>query len=298
MTKLFQVLTDSTSDIEKEYRDQYGLDYLKMVFDIAGKHYEADLDWPEIKPDDYYNLMRDGERSVTGLVQTTEVETKFNKYLSEGFDVLYITCSSKLSGSINQAKLLASEFIGNYPGKKVICLDSLRSNYAEAMIAMKAAELANEGKTIDEAVAIIEEEKLKYQTYATVGTLDYLRKAGRVKASKAFFGNLFGVKPIILGDAHGNNYAYKKMKGRKASLDELVNTVVERIENPENQVIYLEQANCMEDAEYIKEELIAKINPKEVHISALGPIIGATCGPDAITINFYGQKVEIFDPEN
>ena len=77
----FQVFTDSTSDLEKEYREKYNIEYLKMVFTIDGQTYDADLDWNELSPIDYYNKMRNGNRSVTGLVKTSEVEEKFEKKL-------------------------------------------------------------------------------------------------------------------------------------------------------------------------------------------------------------------------
>ncbi|MCR5113093.1 MAG: DegV family protein [Acholeplasmatales bacterium] len=295
--KTFQVITDSTSDVQLKFRDELDIDYLKMVFTIDEKNYDADLEWGGINSKDYYDAMRKGKRSITGLIKAEEVETKFTKYLEKGLDVLYIACSGKLSSSINTAKSYGEEILEKFPGRKIVCFDSLRSNYAEGYMAMKAAELANEGKTLEETVAWLEENKLKFQTYATVGSLEWLKKAGRVKASTAFFGNLIGVKPIILGDANGNNYSYKKVKGRKTSLDELVNTIVERIENPAEADLFIEHADCEQDAKYIADAVKAKANVKNINISVLGPIIGATTGPDTITVNFYGEKVTLVGEE-
>lgn len=291
--KKFQVITDSTSDVEKNFRDELGLDYAAMLTSLDGKEYKACLDWSEISPVDFYNQMRKGAKAKTVLVQTGEFEEKFEQYLSMGLDVLYIACSSKLSGSVNNAKIVANELKEKYPNNKVICIDSLRSNYAQGMLALTACKLANEGKAIDEVAAFVEEEKLKYQTYATVGSLNWLKEAGRIKASAAFFGNLFGVKPIILGDAKGYNYAFKKVKGRKTALDELIAIIKDRIDL--NSILFIEHADSINDANYIKEALKGTV--KEINISYLGPIIGSTIGPDSITINFYGKKVEIASEE-
>ena len=295
--KKFQIFTDTTSDVEKKFRDEYELDYLKMVFTIEGKTYDGDLDWKEMTPEDYYNKMRKGNRAITGLVKNDDAEAKIKAALDAGLDVLYIACSSKLSGSVNSVKIIADELLQSYPDRKVVSYDSLRSNYAEGMMAMDAAKWALEGMDIDECVKKLDETKLNYQVYATVATLDWLKKAGRVKASTAFFGNLLGVKPIIVSDALGNNYGFKKVKGRKNSLDELVNIACERVINPEESTIYIEHADCLNDALYIKEQIEAKIKIKEINVSKLGPMIGATTGPDTITINFFGQKVEIASGE-
>lgn len=295
--KTFQVITDSTSDVEMIFREELGIDYLKMVFTIEGKTYDADLDWKDISAKEYFDSMRKGNRSVTGAVKPIEFEEKFTKYLSEGLDVLYIACSSKLSASVNTAKSFAEEIIEKFPGRKIVCYDSLRSNYAEGYMAIKAAMMANEGKTLDEVIEFLDNNKLKFQTYATVATLDWLKKAGRVKASTAFFGNLIGVKPIILGDKNGNNYSFKKVKGRKPSLDELVNIIAERIENNPQNILFIEHADCEADALYIRDKIKDKIKVKQIHVSTLGPIISATTGPDTITVNFFGEEVTIAGEE-
>jgi DegV family protein with EDD domain len=291
--KKFQVFTDSTADVVKANRDKFELDYLKMVFTIEDKEYDADLDWQGISAEEYYNKMRQHNRSITGLVKTTEFEEKFTKALEAGLDILYVSCSSRLSGSCNNGNLIAKELLEKYPDRKIVCLDSLRSCYSEGMIALDGAKMALEGKSLEETVAYLEENKLKYQTYVTVDSLNWLKQAGRVKASTAFFGNLFGVKPVILSDAAGNNYAYKKMKGRKSSLDELVATVAARIENPAQATVYVEHSDCLNDAEYVANSIKEKVAPKSVEISYVGPIIGASIGPGSIGVSFYGEKVTV-----
>ena len=89
----FQVLTDSTSDVEKELRETTGLDYVKMVFTLEGIEHQADLDWGNIDPKTYYDKMRKGNRSVTGLAPFGNLQSKFREYLEKGMDILFISCS-------------------------------------------------------------------------------------------------------------------------------------------------------------------------------------------------------------
>lgn len=291
----FQVLVDGTSDLQKEFRDAYMVDDCKMTFTLCDKNYETDLDWGNIAPEEYYGAMEAGNRVVTGLVSFPEFESKFTKYLEQGLDILYVACSSKLSGSVNTGRLVAEELLQKYPDRKIVCYDSLRSNYAQGLMGIDVAKMALEGKSIEEAVAYLDENRLCYQVHGTVASLKYLKLSGRIKATKAFFGNLFGVKPIILSDAKGYNYAYKKVKGRKASLDDLVAVTKERIFNPSESIVFVEHACALEDAEYVASQL--RGFAKEVRISTLGPIIGSVIGPGSVTVNFFGHKVEIFTPE-
>lgn len=293
--KKFQVIADSTCDVEKELREEVELDYVKMLFTQEGIEYEADLDWGRIDPHTYYESMTKGNRSTTGLATFGEFQTQFRKYLEQGLDILYISCSSKLSGTINNARLVASELLKEFPERRIECFDSLRSNYSQGIMAMDAAKMALEGKELDEVLSYLEKNRLNYQVHATVDTLHFLKLSGRVKASTAFFGDLFGVKPIIVSDAKGNNYAYKKVKGRKNSLNELINIIKTRMIDPENSTLFIEHADKIEDAEYIANSL--KDFVKEIHISYVGPIIGATIGPGAITCSFYGKQVDFSSEE-
>lgn len=293
------VFTDSTSDLEPKMFQEYDFDYIMNTFrfETEEKEYDARLDWKVIDPKNFYKCMQDGVSVKTSMIKHDDCEQKFKDALSKGYDVLYVACSSKLSGSVNVGKMIAEELLEKYPGRKIYCMDSLRSNYSEGLIAIKAAQMANEGASLEEIVKVLEDTKLNYQTYATVGSLSYLAKAGRIKAGKAFFGNLMGVKPIVVSDAEGNNFAFEKKKGRRNALEELVNIISTRIIKPEEQVVYVEHANSLEDAVYVAKRIEEVVKPKGVNISNIGPIIGASIGPDSITVNFYGDKVTIASNE-
>jgi DegV family protein with EDD domain len=292
--KKFQVITDSTSDLIKKDRDTYQIDYAKMGFNFGEENFDADLDWKGITAHDFYTRMRDGKkRPITSLVSGKEFENVFIKYLQQGLDIIYISCSSKLSGSINNAEIIVNELKEQYPDRRIVCVDSLRSNYSQGLIALEAGKMALDGKDLDETVAFIEKNRLSYQTIATVGTLDWLKKSGRVTATTAFFGNLIGVKPLILSDAHGNNYAFKKEKGRMNSLNAAINYVIENV-NELTDIIKVEHADSEKDAQYVADKIHEALPNIPVEISPMGPIIGASVGPDTITISFRGKEVTIF----
>ena len=137
-------------------------------------------------------------------------------------------------------------------------------------------------------------QSLKKENYvATVENLDYLKRAGRVKATSAFFGNLFGVKPIIISDAKGQNYALKKIKGRRASLLHLVEYLKENIVDSKNQIIYIGHADSVEDAEFVKEHIEREVECKGVYIDYIGPIVGVSVGPGTIAVYYVGQEVTV-----
>ncbi len=289
----YAIITDSCSDLPTEIRADLGVDYARMNVVYDGKEYYADIDWKLYSPTEYFNIMRKGTRITTTQVPTEEYVRIFEKYLNEGKDIIYIGCSSALSGSVNTACVVAKEMMEKYPEGKVVCVDSLRSCYGLGILVIKAAELKLGGMSLDELSDWLENNKLTANQLGAVDTLDYLKRAGRVKASAAFFGNVFGVKPIIISDAHGNNYAAKKAKGRKGSFTEIVNMMKETIVDPENQTVYVAHADCLEDAKFLAEEIKKAVNCKDVYIGYIGPIIGASTGPGTVAAYYFGKEVTI-----
>lgn len=297
MKRDFVIVVDSCSDLSKEIRDLYYIKYVRMgiVQKLKDKDNElyASLDWDLYSNSELFNWLRNGMSIKTTQVSTSEFERVFSEILDNNKDILYIACSSALSGSFNYSLIVKDELVKKYKDSKIICIDSLNSCLGQGSMAIYAAKLKKEGKDIEEIANIIEDEKLMYNQVATVETLDYLKNAGRVKATAAFFGNLFGVKPIIISDAKGQNYAIKKVKGRKNSFVEMVNMIKETIINPKDQTIYVVHADCVDDANKLKELIEKEIKPNKVELELMGPIIGVSTGPGTIGIYYKGKKVDI-----
>ena len=194
---------------------------------------------------------------------------------------------------INDYNSIKSELLETYPDAKIYCVDSLISTLGQGLLAIEASKMRDAGSSIEEVVAWLEEHRLEMNQIATVSSLEYLKRAGRIKTSKAFFGNLFNVKPLIISDVIGQNYAFKKIKGRQSSLEALVSYTKENIVDSENQIIGIAHADCLEEALYVKEQLLKEIKCQDIIIDYIGPIVGSSVGPGTIGIYFMGNKVSI-----
>ncbi len=292
--KNLAILIDSTGDLDTELRKKYSIGYCVMGISFKGKEINASLDWDQgYDPHALYDIMREGEKIFTSQVTRQEFETKFGAELEKGNDVLYIACSSALSKSVDMARTVAESLKAKYPERTIAVIDSLITGYAQGDMAIRARIMSDEGKSLEEIVAWLEANKLRFNQWAATETLTYLKRAGRVKAGAAFFGNLFGVKPIIISDAKGNNFAIKKVKGRKQSLIAIVEDVIASSEDIENQTIYIAHSDDLEGAKFCKEELLKRVKPKAIHIGILGPIIGGSVGPATIAIYNFGKEVTV-----
>lgn len=287
---------DSTCDLTPEIRKARDIDYVRMLVnwkDKEKKDHEiyASLDWEVLSPKEYYDLMRNGAVIFTSQVTEQEFDEKFVPHLKKGEDILYIACSSALSASGSLAVRLAKDkYAAQYPNSRIVVVDSLCSCMGQGSMILKAADMRDAGKSLDEIADFITKERLRFNQAATVEDLSTLAKHGRVKAAKAFFGNIFGVKPIIISDGRGNNYAVEKAKGRRNALVRLAEIVKERVIKPEEQICYVSHADAKpEDVELVVSK-IKEIGFKEVVVGNLGPIISASCGPATFGIYYYGQE--------
>ena len=290
--KDYIILTDSTSDMPRQMRQQYGVEYVPMEYSIDGTSYKASLDWEYHEPKAYYDLMRNGSRVFTAQVPHDAYREAFSNAIADGKDVVYIACSSALSASVNAARLVAQELAEEHPEAGIYCIDSLISSLGQGYLVMEAARKRDAGMSAADCAAYIESIKLCINQCGTVASLEYLRRAGRVKASKAFFGNLFGVKPIIISDRKGQNYAYKKAKGSANARAAIAEHICQAA-NGVYEELLLTHADCLEEVELLRDEIL-KIAPfQKVTISTIGPIVGASVGPGTVISFVYGQEVTI-----
>lgn len=290
--KDFVIFGDSTCDLNQELRDRYGIEYVPMNYSIDDTEYRATLDWEEHSPQEYYNLMRSGKRVFTTQVPKNVYYDTFKAAVQTGKAVLYISCSSALSASINTARLVAQELQQEFDDAQIYCVDSLISSLGQGYLLMQAANKRREGLSAEQTAQYIEDIRLRVNQCGTVESLEYLRRAGRVKASKAFFGNLFGVKPIIISDIRGQNYAYKKVKGtvnaRAAIAEHIVNAA-----NGVYDTVLLSHADCEQEAILLRDEILKRAAYKEVILSYIGPIVGASVGPGTVIAFTFGEEVTI-----
>ena len=287
-----KIITDSCADLNAEQLNKYDIDYVKMSTVYEGKETLAKLTWTPDEAHELYNIMRDGNRITTAQVSVEEFNRVFEIYLMLDMDIVYIGCSSKQSGSVNTGFVTAKKLMEKYKDSTIICIDSLNASMGEGMLAIEAAKMANDGASATEIGAHILGSRKRVNQYVTVHSLDALKRAGRVKGSAAFFGNLMGVKPIIIADVNGDQAAYRKVKGRQKSFEEIVAMLKASIVEPEKQIIYMTHADCSKDevdslVNLIKKEILCR----DIEVGLIGPIIGASIGPDAVGIWGFGQEV-------
>lgn len=293
----YVIFTDSCSDLSQELRTKHNINYVRMGLVVDGVEKHADLDWIEYKPEEFYGWMLSGKKIKTTQVPMEEFLSCFTPYLEKGIDIIYIGCSSKLTGSLNVFKLAKEALLEKFPDRKLEGIDSLTASGSLGLLVLGAAEQRDNGLDYDQLIAWVGANCNKYNQFATVDDLNYIKNAGRIKGSKAFMGNLFHKKPIFISDAIGNNYTLGTVTGTKNADKILFDAVVATIDKEHCKKVIISQGMAMERALRLKKRFEDELKI-EADIWWIGPIIGTTCGPGVLATFCYGKEVTRYDGDS
>ena len=299
--KKFAIIYDSSSDLDKDLREKYGLeDYIHGMFYYPdGRESRCDLDWGEMTPEEFYTSMK-GKKVLykTGSPTYGETYDTFEKYLSQGIDVLSISMSSALSVTYQNCVNAANDINQKYTNNKVICVDSLRYSKAFGLLVILAAIKRDEGATIEETTEYLNQIKYNVHQMGPMDDLFFLVKTGRISGAKAFFGTLLGVNPMADFNRKGMSEVLTKVKGKKTAFDVTLKYMEKTIINPEEQIIFVTHSNREEHAKLLASMIKEKFNPKEIIISTVGMGCGASIGPGLCVAFYLGTPIsENFENE-
>ena len=291
--KKFAILTDSTSDIDAKLAEELGVTVLPgHVMQPDGNEIYQMPEWKNTTKEAFFKeLKKNPEGYKTSPANTAEISVKMEELIKEGKDVLMVTISSGISGSYGFALQAKKETEEKYPESHIEIVDSLRFGPGLGLMIIYAARMRNEGKSMEETVNWLEENKNRFHQAGWLDDLSFVAKKGRITQAKAFFGSLAGVKPIGEFDYNGLTTVLGKAAGAKAAYRALLRYIEETIEDPENQTIVIAETMRRPQAEEYKKLLEEKFRPKEVIIRDVYPSNGINIGPGLMAAYYVGKPI-------
>ena len=283
----YKLYSDSTADLSEEILRDMDVSIVSLTFELNGKNYN-DGDCPM---DQFYKKLREGAVSKTAQIGPSTYEEVFEKDIIAGYYILYLGFSSGLSGSYNSSLIARDNLLEKYPEAKIVCIDSLCASTGEGLLLYKADEKKRNGMDIDNLAKWLEATKLHLCHVFTVDDLKFLRRGGRVSATAAFAGTLLGIKPLLHVDNDGHLIPLGKVRGRKHSLERLVDMMEERVKGWENPVVMICHGDARADAEFVEKLVKDRFGSQtDVRICYTGTVIGSHSGPGTLALFFMGEE--------
>ena len=278
----------STADLPQRYYDMHGVPVIRYSYSVNMEVFEDDcLDKSREKA---YADMRNGAVYSTSMINQQVYFDFFRKLMREGKDVVFLDMSREMSSSYQAAHEAARLVRPEFPEQKLVLPDTRCVSGGLGVLVMEAVRRHEQGMPFGSLVEWIDRNKLHVMHRFTVDDLNYLKRGGRVSNASALIGSLLSIKPVLYVPNDGKLTVAQKVRGRRASLDALIDGV-KRDMDDDNQVVNILHADCLRDAEYVQariQELYPTI--KGVEIGNLGIIIGSHCGPGLLAVFYLGNE--------
>ena len=283
----YVITVNSTVDLPKEWLEERRVPVVPLKYTIDGETY---TDMEGLTGKEFFAKLREGRMSTTSQVNPEEAAEMLEPFLKEGKDILHLGFSSGLSGTLNSMKIAGEMLEEKYPEAKVIVIDTLCACLGEALLLYKALQQKEKGMNIDELAQWVEDNKLHICHNVTVDDLNHLHRGGRVSKTTAVLGTLVQIKPIIHMDNNGKLQVIGKERGRKKSLNKIVDMAVEQSKGWDNDIIMITHGDCIEDAEYVAKLVREKMGIDNILINNIGTVIGSHTGPGVVAVFCMGNK--------
>lgn len=278
-----KIFTDSCSDIPGKILDKYNIKMIPTPVNFGDEVY---LDRETLSPKEFYKeLNQTDEMPKTSRISPGVFVDEFQKALDEGYKVLSINFSSGLSG-IFESAVVAKNTIGS---SDIHIIDSKSASTGFGLSVLKAAKAIDEGTTLGKVIEEVVDSCAHMEHIFAVGSLEMLKRGGRISSSKAFIGNVLNIKPI-LHFQDGEILPLSKVRGKKRMMDYLIEMMEERGYKIKDQIIGINHSANPELARKMKAKIEKRFGVKEFFISEIGAAIGSHVGHDTVSVFFLNSK--------
>lgn len=276
MNHKIALLTDSCSDVPKDYVEKYGMFVVPLTIHYSYGHFRDGVD---ITAQEVYDRFEQ-EVPKTSLPSGETIAQTLQSICDKGYDqVVIVTISSGLSGTHNMLAVMAKEF----PQLDCRIIDTKNIGIASGLTAIRAGRLIEERLTLDEIETTLLKAVENTRIYFCVATLEYLKKGGRIGLVSATMGSLLGILPVISCNEEGVYYTAKKARGRKAVLDSAISLTYDFLSQSEKYIIAVVHGGAEQEAEQVGEKVKALLpNYTDYITGQISPALVVHTGPGLI----------------
>ncbi len=285
----------STADLSKEYLQQRDIHYVCFHYEIDGQHYLDDLG-ETMSMKTFYHAMANGALTRTSQVNVQEYTEHFRQILKTGNDILHLTLSSGISGTLNSARIAAEALREEFPRQTIVIIDSLGASSGYGLLLDKIADLRDEGMRLEETRQWVEENRLSLHHWFISTDLSAYVRGGRISKAAGLIGNVLSICPLMDMDAAGKLRIVSKVRTKKKAFREIVQQMQQHAQNGADyeQKCFICHSDCFSDARTVA-DLVEQTFPRlaaPVQIFDVGAAIGSHTGSGTIALFFWG------DPRN
>ena len=249
---MYTLSCESTVDVPFSYMQGRDVPVLFYNYTIDGKEFVDDMGRdPEALPM-FYRFLEEGKLPSTSQLNVYQYVDFFEPLLEKG-DLLHIAFGSGMTNSVVNAYQAAEILADKYPDRRLVVIDSLCSSSGYGLLVDYAADMRDEGRTLDETAEWVMSvrNRVHHQFFST--DLRFFKRSGRVSGAAATVGTILNICPIMRLDDRGAIIAYDKVRGRKNAIARTVDTMASHAKDGENyaEKCFICHSNCLAEAAFV-----------------------------------------------
>lgn len=283
----FLITTDSGCDLPLQELQKRDVIPFMLQYEISGELFTDTMLHEDCHV--FYEKMRAGAAPHTSQINAGQFVDFWRPLLQEGLPILHIGLGSGVSGTHRNGCMAAEMLRDEFPNSKIYVLDSTLCSVGYGMLAIRAAELREQGMDFDAVVQELENSKANINTWYTTDELKYLRRSGRCSRASAAIGTMLQICPILNLDVEGHLIVQERVRRLGPTIKRIHEIIGELVENASEQILYVCHSDIPEKARAFGEEIKEKFGFKDVYYTYIGTTIGSHCGPGLMAAFFYGK---------
>lgn len=275
-----RIFADSTSDVPSGWAEEYNIGIVPLYIVYGDQSYKDRLEMTTSEIYSRYHTQ--GQLPQTAAPSPSDFANAFAPCVERGEQIVFISVSSKISSTYQNALIAASEF----PEGSVHVVDSLNVSGGASLLIMRAVKLATTGATASEIVRMVESNKELAEIEVLVNHLDFLHKGGRVSSVTHMIGSLLKIRPV-LKIKEGIIYSADRYRGKtEKAIERMLNSFLDNIHKIDPELVIVAQTLAEKAADYIKSSLLEKTDIKQVQIIECGCAISCHAGAESVAIMY------------
>ena len=285
----FAIFSDPSCNLPRAQLEEFQVQIIPASYEREGKLIPCPRYPEEFDGREYYNYLRNKGVVKTSLIPAGQMEDAFRPVLAGGKDVLCITLSSGISGTVAAGFQAAQALAEEFPERQVRVLDSMGAGFGIGLLLGRASDYQKAGLSLAETYTLVERDRDNLCEFFTVDDLMFLRRTGRLSGVTATLGTMLQLKPLLRGDESGHITVFNKVRGRKRAVETLAGLYRKRVCRPETQRVYISHGDCPEEAEQLAQMVRDIAQPKELIVCLHEPLTGAHVGPGMLALFFLSE---------
>jgi DegV family protein with EDD domain len=275
------IVTDSTAYIPKEYVERYQITVVPLVLIWGEQTYEDGI---MIQPDEFYLRLSTAKiLPSTSQASIVNMQKAFASLIEDGYDVLGIFISSKLSGTMQSALQAREELTSGR--EKVEILDSNSTAMAMGFQVLAVARAAQAGASLSECKKLAERARDCTGVYFVVDTLEFLHRGGRIGGAQRLLGTALNLKPILaLQD--GKVEAMERIRTKNKAVDRLIEIIATETKGKSPLRLASLHANVSVEGQALLDRASNQMNPVESIFTSVSPVVGCHTGPGTLGLAY------------